>query len=110
MKERRFEDLSGGEKQRAWLAFCLAQDKDFLVLDESLDGLDFFAKRAFFELLAELAARDRGVLLATHEMELAGRFAARLLVLEDGRLCYDGLPRDDLLSLFSPDRRALAHA
>jgi len=101
--DRPFEKLSGGEKQRAWLSFCLAQEKGFLVLDESLDGLDYLAKRAFFRRLARLATEGKGILLTTHDLDLAGQFADRILVLKDGGLCYDGAPRADLLSLLVSD-------
>jgi iron complex transport system ATP-binding protein len=49
LSERRLDELSGGEQKRAWLAFGLAPDKEFLILDETLDGMDIFGKRTFFE-------------------------------------------------------------
>jgi len=88
--------LSGGEKQRAWLAFALAQDKEFLLLDEALDALDFAARQAFFRLLSDVAAGGRGVLLATHDLGLATEFARKVIVLDGGRVAYDGVPSGDL--------------
>ena len=98
---RVFKELSGGEKQRAWLAFCLAQEKEFLILDESLHGIDFFARRTFFGVLSDLASDGKGVLLTTHDLDMAGLFANRLLVLKDGALHYDGPPRQDLPDLIT---------
>ena len=95
-EDRRFDELSGGEKQRAWLAFCLAQEKRFLVLDESLQGLDFLAKRDFFQLLKGIAEGGAGVLLTTHDLQMASQFGGRLIALKDGNLCYDGPPLPDL--------------
>ena len=92
MAHRTFAQLSGGEKQRSWLAFCLVQEKKFLLLDESLHALDFDARRTFFNLLSDLAIEGSGILLTTHDMELAEEFASRLLVLQDGTLGYDGPP------------------
>ena len=87
---RTFAQLSGGEKQRSWLAFCLAQEKEFLLLDESLHALDFETRRTFFNLLSDLATEGRGILLTTHDMWLAEEFASRILVLQDSTLSYDG--------------------
>ena len=96
MAHRTFTQLSGGEKQRAWLAFCLAQQKEFLLLDESLYALDFSARRTFFSLLSDLATEGIGILLTTHDLGLAEEFASRFLVLQDSTLAYDGLPISDL--------------
>jgi ABC-type cobalamin/Fe3+-siderophores transport system ATPase subunit len=96
LSERPVEELSGGEQQRAWLAFGLAQEKSFLLLDETLDGLDVFAKRSFFELLKEFASKGTGVVLTTHDLNLVADYADRVIVLSCGRVVYDGLPSMDL--------------
>ena len=67
LSRRRMEELSGGEQQRAWLAFALAQEKKFLLLDETLDGLDVLVKKSSFELLKEVAAEGKGIVLTTHD-------------------------------------------
>jgi len=95
------EQLSGGEKQRVWLAFCLAQEKDFLLLDESLDALDFMARRSFFRLIGDVVQEGRGVLLVTHDLGLAAEFASKIIILDRGELAYDGPPRSDLTELIS---------
>ena len=106
LADRPFTKLSGGEKQRAWLAFCLAQEKDLLVLDESLQGVDYFSKQFFYGLLKDIAAQDKAVVLTTHDLDLAARFADKVLVLRDGGIVYDGPPTDDLPSLLMNDRAA----
>ncbi len=106
LADRSFTKISGGEKQRAWLAFCLAQQKDMLVLDESLQGVDYFSKQFFFGLLKDIAGEGRAVLLTTHDLDLAARFADKVLVLREGTLVYDGPPTDDLPSLLVDGRAA----
>lgn len=96
LSERPVEELSGGEQRRAWLAFGLAQGKRFLLLDETLDGLDVFAKRAFFELLKEAASEGTGVVLTTHDLDLVGEYAEKVIVLSNGSVIYEGLPDVDL--------------
>ena len=88
-RDRKFGDLSGGEKERAWLAFALAQDRPFLILDESLHAIDFNAQQSAFELMARVASDGRGVLLVTHDVHMATAVADRLWVMDDGRLADD---------------------
>ena len=94
--ERPVEELSGGEQQRAWLAFGLAQEKRFLLLDETLDGLDIFAKRAFFELLKEVTSKGTGIVLTTHDLGLVSDYADKVIVLSSGKVIYAGPPDVDL--------------
>lgn len=88
-RDRKFGELSGGEAERAWLAFALAQDRPFLILDESLHAIDFNAQRSAFELMSQVASDSRGVLLVTHDVHTATATADRLWVMDDGRLTDD---------------------
>jgi len=101
LSKRRVEELSGGEQKRAWLAFGLAQHKRFMLLDETLDGLDILAKRSFFRLLKEVASEGRGVLLTTHDLDLVTEFADRVIVLSGGEVGYQGRPGVSLLPLLT---------
>ncbi len=103
--ERSFRQLSGGERRRAWLAFCLAQGREFLLLDEALTEIDFAAKSSLFALLKSLAAEHgKGVVLVTHDPDMALRYSDRFLVLQDGVLVYDGEPSADALSFIGEQR------
>ena len=95
-RDRKFDELSGGEAERAWLAFALAQDRPFLILDESLHAIDFNAQRSAFELLSQVASAGRGIVLVTHDLHMATATADRLWVMDDGRLMDDaqGIHRD----------------
>lgn len=101
LSQHRVEELSGGEQQRAWLAFALAQEKRFLLLDETLDGLDIIAKQSFFRLLKEIASEGKGVLLTTHDLDLVAQFADKVIVLNGGKVSYEGSPNAKLQYLFS---------
>jgi iron complex transport system ATP-binding protein len=94
---RPFATLSGGERQRARLARALAQGPDALVLDEPTAGLDVASEMEMWELLRREARTGRGVLLTTHNLNLAARFADRLMLLSDGRLVGEG-PAADVLT------------
>lgn len=85
--------LSGGERQRARVARALAQEPDTLVLDEPTAALDIHHEMAMFELLAELAQQDgKTVLIATHNINLAARYATQVLLLDRGRSAAVGTP------------------
>jgi len=97
MADRGLETLSGGERQRARVARALAQEPETLVLDEPTAALDIHHEMAMFELLSHLA-RDDGttVVIATHNVNLASRYAHRILLLDQGRQAAAGTPRDVL--------------
>ena len=97
--DRPFAQLSGGEKQRVWLAFCLAQQREFILLDESLHKIDYSTRDLFFRMLANLAEDGKGVVLITHDLQMAERHGRRMLLLGDGGLLYDGPPDQVVYSL-----------
>lgn len=98
LAERPLATLSGGERQRARVARALAQQPDALVLDEPTTSLDVRHEMAIFELLRSLSTRDGvTVLLVTHNINLAARYASRLLVLDEGRTVAEGTP-DEVLT------------
>ena len=95
--ERHLGELSGGERQRARIARALAQEAPILLLDEPTAGLDLRYRMELFHLLRELRAAGLGVLVITHDLNLAARFADRLLLLDRGRARARGAP-DEMLS------------
>jgi iron complex transport system ATP-binding protein len=101
LEHRMIDTLSGGERQRARLARALAQQPRLLVLDEPTLSLDVRHEMEIFELLRDLVAAGVTVLLATHNLNLAARYADALLLMESGSLAAEGTPdlvlRRDLL-------------
>ncbi|NIN73116.1 MAG: ATP-binding cassette domain-containing protein [Gemmatimonadetes bacterium] len=97
LAERPISRLSGGERQRALIARALAQRPATLVLDEPTVSLDIRHEMTIFELLAELTHRDGvTVVLVTHNLNLAARYADRLLLLDAGQPAAEGTPADVL--------------
>jgi iron complex transport system ATP-binding protein len=93
---RPFTTLSGGERQRARLARALAQEPEALALDEPTASLDVAHEMEIWEILREEAGRGRTVLLTTHHLNLAARYAHRLVLLDRGRARATGPPADVL--------------
>ncbi len=94
--DRPVRTLSGGERQRARLARALAQEPSVLALDEPTTALDVRHEMAIFELLREFGHGGATVLLVTHNLNLAARYADRLVLLDHGRLAAVGAPREVL--------------
>jgi iron complex transport system ATP-binding protein len=99
---RLVDTLSGGEFQRVRIARALAQGPASLALDEPTASLDLRHEMSILGLLRDAADSGTTVFLITHHLDLAARFADRLLVLEEGRVAAEGPPgevmRGDVLS------------
>lgn len=86
-------DLSTGEMQRTALGAVSITNPPILMLDEPTRGLDQLAKQALLKLLMEWNNEGKTILLVTHDVEFAARFASRIIMLEEGRITADGDPR-----------------
>jgi energy-coupling factor transport system ATP-binding protein len=88
--ERHPRDLSEGQRLGLVLAIQLAARPRVVLLDEPTRGLDYRAKGRLADVLTELAAADRAVLLSTHDVEFVAMIADRVVVLGDGEVVADG--------------------
>ena len=85
--------LSGGERQRARIARALAQEPQTLVLDEPTAALDVRHEMSIFELLHGISHGDGvTVVMVTHNLNLASRYADELLMLDQGAVVANGPP------------------
>ena len=84
------DTLSGGELQRVRIARALAQEPRALALDEPTSSLDIRHEMTILRLLRNLADRGTTVLLITHNLNMAARFADRILLLDGGRTVAEG--------------------
>ena len=94
---RSYLSLSGGERQRVHLARVLAQvwdsaEQGCLLLDEPTASLDLAHQHLTLQQAREMASRGLAVLVVLHDLNLAARYADRLLLLHEGRVCAQGAP------------------
>jgi ABC-type cobalamin/Fe3+-siderophores transport systems, ATPase components len=96
-EERRLGTLSGGEKQRVVVARALAQEAQIVLLDEPTAALDIGHQQQALDLLDLLRAESGLTLVAAmHDLTLAAQYADRMVLLDNGRVAADGVPRDVL--------------
>ena len=94
---RPVDELSGGQRQRAWISMALAQGTDLLLLDEPTTYLDLAHQIDVLELVGRLhAERGRTVVVVLHDLNLAARYAKRLVAMRDGVLVASGTPAEVL--------------
>ncbi len=96
LADRRLDTLSGGMRQSAYIAMALAQDTDYILLDEPTTHLDISHQLRLMVLLAGLAAEGRGIIAVMHDLPLALSYSDRVVVLDNGRVAADGTP-DELV-------------
>ncbi|MBO45830.1 MAG: hypothetical protein CMJ96_02945 [Planctomycetes bacterium] len=94
---RPLDELSGGERRRVLVASVLAQEPDWLLLDEPAAMLDLHHQASLFRTLRRLAHHDGlGVLCVTHDFNLAASFADEVILLHQGAICAQGSATDVL--------------
>jgi iron complex transport system ATP-binding protein len=103
LRDRSYQRISGGERQRVQLARVIAQvwrpaqqdgEPRMLLLDEPTASLDPGHRLAVMRLLRDLTIAGIGVLLAMHDLNDAARFADRIILLHQGRIISEGGPED----------------
>ncbi len=89
-----YATLSGGQKQRLALALALINDPQMLFLDEPTTGLDPQVRLEIRDLVEELRAEKRTILMTTHYIEEAERLCDRVAIMDDGVIIAIGSPRE----------------
>lgn len=97
LASQEFDRLSGGEKQKAMLARAFAQEAQYMLLDEPTSNLDLKHQLEVLDLVrARVSRRGIGAIVAIHDLNLAMRFADRILLVHHGDMFSSGLPHEVL--------------
>jgi ABC-type polar amino acid transport system ATPase subunit len=103
-------ELSGGEAQRVAIARAMAMDPPLLLMDEPTASLDPARRGELGETLRALTADGRTLVVTTHDDDFARDFASRVVILADGEVVEEGVPREVLTHPQHPaTRRLLQH-
>ena len=92
LAEERLQVLSGGQRQKVYIAMALAQQAGLIMMDEPTTYLDIGQQFRFARLARELAQQGKTVLLVLHDLPLALQISDTLAVLEEGKLGFVGAP------------------
>jgi iron complex transport system ATP-binding protein len=97
LAERAVDELSGGQRQRVWIAMALAQQTEFLLLDEPTTFLDIAHQVEVLDLLTDLNhSRGTTIVMVLHDLNLAARYADHLVAMANGRLHSRGTAQEVL--------------
>lgn len=97
LRERSPHEISGGQQQRVAIAAVLAMEPEIVVLDEPTSFLDPLSAEKIFEVIYDLN-RNQGitVILVEHRLDLTAKYTNHLIVMDQGKICYEGDPREIL--------------
>ena len=94
LAERQMSELSGGMRQRVYLAACMCQDTDYILLDEPTAHLDPSNKIGLMRQLRHLADGGRGIVAVMHELPLCFDFSDEIILMGKGRILCVGTPEE----------------
>ncbi|MDE1991141.1 MAG: ATP-binding cassette domain-containing protein [Rhizobiaceae bacterium] len=113
--DRNVASMSGGERQRAWIAMMLAQNASCLLLDEPTSALDLSHQASVLSLVQSLS-HERGltVVVVLHDVNLASRYCDHIIALNQGTITAEGEPEeimtaDRLLQIFGVGMGVFSH-
>ncbi len=97
LRERSPHEVSGGQQQRVAIAAVLAMQPEIIVLDEPTSFLDPLSAEKIFEVIHELN-KELGitVVLVEHRLDLTAKYANHIIIMDEGKVCFDGNPREIL--------------
>jgi len=96
-ENRKFNELSGGEKQKVMIARVFAQEPKVMLLDEPTAHLDISAQIEILEIVRRKVRDGCSALIAMHDINLASSFSDKILMIKNGKIVYAGTP-DEVIS------------
>lgn len=94
LAKKELSSLSGGMRQCAYIAMALAQETDYILLDEPMTYLDVSHQLELMRILRALASEGKGIVTVMHDLPMAFDFSDRIAVLDRGSIVMDGKPSE----------------
>ena len=94
LSDRPLDAMSGGQRQRAWIAMAIAQQTSLLLLDEPTTALDLGHAIEVFELVRDLATAGKTIVMVLHDLGNACRYADYLVAMRSGEIVAAGAPSE----------------
>ncbi len=98
LSDQPVNSLSGGQRQRVWLAMTLAQDTDYILLDEPTTYLDINHQVELMKMLRKLNQQGKTIVTVLHDINQACRYCDHLIVMQSGKVVSEGTPSEVLTS------------
>ena len=98
LAEKPMAELSGGTRQKVYIAMALAQCSPIIIMDEPTSYLDIKQQMKFLRIARELAENGKTVILVLHDLLFALKFSDRVCVMENGRMIMQDKPEHILSS------------
>lgn len=89
-------ELSGGMRQRAYLAMQISQNSPYMVMDEPMNYLDFPSQREMFNLVKELSEKNKTIIMVQHDLNQALKISDRIVIMKDRAVVSSGTPEECL--------------
>ncbi|WP_265446375.1 ABC transporter ATP-binding protein [Acetivibrio straminisolvens] len=93
LKDRRINEISGGERQRVFIARALVQETDIVLLDEPISHLDIQHQIEILELAGKMAKEGKSIVAVLHDLNFASMYCDHLIMLKDGAIVAQGEPQ-----------------
>jgi iron complex transport system ATP-binding protein len=113
LADRFLDEVSGGQRQRAFVAMAYAQDTDWLLLDEPLNNLDLRYARSLMAELHRLAyKKSKSIVIVLHDLNYAMAWANHIVAIKNGAVAFSGVTQDvatarSLSTLYDTDLRLI---
>mgnify|MGYP001174933870 CR=1 FL=1 len=94
ISEKKIDEVSGGEKQKTYLARIMSVDPEVIIMDEPSQNLDNDSTKKFINLILDEKKNNKTIIFASHDIEIVKRIADQLIVLDFGSVIYKGITKN----------------
>jgi len=94
LRDKNLSEISGGQRQRAYLAMAIAQNTKYLLLDEAAASLDIKHQLEVLEVLKKLAAEGKGIVITSHDLPQSFSICQKIYLMENGTVVAEGQPEE----------------